>query len=52
MKVSRQEHRRTAKGNLSALNGSQESATNGQRKDSAPEETLVVSATMRRNVEK
>ena len=52
MTESRQEHRRKAKGNPSALTGSKESAINGKRKDSAQEETLVVSATMRINVEK
>ena len=40
-----------AKGNPSALTESKESAINGKRKDSAQEETLVVSATVRINVE-
>ena len=51
MKESRQEHQRNAKGNQSALMGSKESAINGKQKDSAQEETLVVFATMRTNVE-
>ena len=49
MKESRQEHPRKAKGNRSALKGSQQNAINGKRKDSADEETRVVSATMRTN---
>ena len=53
MKESRQEHQRKTelKGNPSALIGSKERAINGKRKDSAQEETLVVSATLRINVE-
>ena len=51
MTESRQEHQRKAKGNLSALKGSKESAINGKHKDSAQKETHVVSATMRTNVE-
>ena len=45
----RQDHQPKAKRNQSAF---QENAVSGKRKDSSQEETLVVSATMRINVEK
>ena len=50
MKESKQEHQRKAKGKLSALKGSKESAVNRKQKDSAHEETHVVSPTTRTNV--
>ena len=54
MKEFRQEYQRKpeAEGNLSALIGSKENGINGKQKDRAQEETLVVFATVRINVEK
>ena len=47
-----EDHLKEEKGNPSRLIGSKESSVNGKRKGNAQEETLVVSATMRSNVEK
>ena len=48
----KQEYKLEVKGNLSVLKESKENAVNGKWKDSAQQETLAVSATMKVNVDK